>query len=53
MIDLRSRHDRTIRSSKASLEAWRLPQTADASQGMSNLVTVPRAGNISSDVRAG
>ena len=30
-----------------------LPQTADGSHGMSNLLTQPRAGNISSDTRAG
>lgn len=30
-----------------------LASTADASRGASNLSTVPRAGNISSDTRAG
>lgn len=30
-----------------------LPQTADLSEGASNLATKPRAGNISSDARAG
>jgi hypothetical protein len=30
-----------------------LPITADATCGSSNLATVPRAGNISSDFRAG
>jgi hypothetical protein len=30
-----------------------LPATADASDGASNLATQPRAGNISSDTRAG
>jgi hypothetical protein len=30
-----------------------LASTADASRGASNLATVPRAGNISSDTRAG
>ncbi len=30
-----------------------LPNTADATRGSSNLATVPRAGNISSDTRAG
>jgi hypothetical protein len=30
-----------------------LPQTADQSAGFSNLATQPRAGNISSDTRAG
>ena len=30
-----------------------LAKTADASRGASNLATVPRAGNLSSDTRAG
>ncbi|HLX35474.1 MAG TPA: hypothetical protein VKR30_09580 [Candidatus Limnocylindrales bacterium] len=30
-----------------------LAKTADASRGTSNLATVPRAGNVSSDARAG
>ena len=30
-----------------------LPKTADATRGSSNLGTVPRAGNVSSDTRAG
>lgn len=30
-----------------------LPPTADQSAGFSNLATQPRAGNISSDTRAG
>ncbi len=30
-----------------------LPMTVDATRGSSNLATVPRAGNISSDTRAG
>jgi hypothetical protein len=30
-----------------------LPMTADANRGSSNLATVPRAGNISRDTRAG
>jgi hypothetical protein len=30
-----------------------LPMTADATRGSSNLATIPRAGNISSDTRAG
>jgi hypothetical protein len=35
------------------LEVPNLASTADASRGTSNLVTVPRAGNLSSDTRAG
>jgi len=35
------------------LEVPGLPTTADASRGTSNLVTVPRAGNLSTDTRAG
>ena len=34
-------------------EAPNLAQTADASRGASNLSTVPRAGNLSTDTRAG
>jgi hypothetical protein len=30
-----------------------LPKTADATRGMSNLASVPRAGNLSTDTRAG
>jgi hypothetical protein len=30
-----------------------LPMTADQSRGSSNLASVPRAGNLSSDTRAG
>jgi len=30
-----------------------LAKTADASRGVSNLATMPRAGNISTDTRAG
>lgn len=30
-----------------------LPITADADRGSSNLASIPRAGNVSSDMRAG
>lgn len=30
-----------------------LPTTADATRGSGNLATIPRAGNVSSDTRAG
>ena len=53
MVDLRNRQVRNGRSPKASMRSWVLPQTADVSRGMSNLLTQPRAGNISSDTRAG
>jgi len=33
--------------------AQNLAMTADRSRGSSNLATVPRAGNVSSDTRAG
>jgi len=46
--DLRIRRSDVSLSSQAAL-----PSTADASCGMDNLVTQPRAGNISSDTRAG
>ena len=42
------------RWSDKSLERLQpLPITADQSRGSSNLVTVPRAGNISTETRAG
>jgi hypothetical protein len=53
MVDLRNRQVRKSQSTTASLRSWALLQTADGSLGMSNLLTVPRAGNISSDTRAG
>jgi hypothetical protein len=34
-------------------EVPQLAKTGDASRGTSNLATVPRAGNLSSDTRAG
>ena len=34
-------------------EVPNLASTADASRGTGNLATVPRAGNLSSDTRAG
>jgi len=52
MVDPRNRNDRMSRS-RAQDGAQMLPQTADGSRGMSNLATVPRAGNISTDARAG
>jgi hypothetical protein len=33
--------------------SWVLPKTADDSRGSENLSTRPRAGNISTDTRAG
>jgi hypothetical protein len=53
MVDLRNRTYRMTRSSRTLIGAWLLPLTADGFLGMSNLATVPRAGNISSDSRAG
>jgi hypothetical protein len=53
MIDLRNRQVRKTRSPRATSWSRALLQTADASHGMSNLATQPRAGNISSDTRAG
>jgi hypothetical protein len=46
----KSDFDRRILHDGAS---WILPFTADASNGVSNLATRPRAGNISTDTRAG
>lgn len=52
MLD--ARHD-PLRSGRRAryLMVPALPSTADASGGMENLATVPRTGNISSDMRAG
>ena len=36
-----------------AITAPNLAMTADRSRGASNLATVPRAGNVSSDTRAG
>lgn len=50
------RSDRSARPSQsdpASEKGRALLRTADASHGMTNLATVPRAGNISTDTRAG
>lgn len=44
---------RTGRRDPALEGASSLPSTADASHGWINLSTRPRAGNISSDTRAG
>ena len=52
MVDPRNRLNRHVRSLARLRVQW-LPQTADGSLGMTNLATVPRAGNISSDTRAG
>ncbi|CAN5837407.1 hypothetical protein BH23CHL8_BH23CHL8_15650 [soil metagenome] len=53
MEGLRDRLARRHQSIHASQERRRLLQTADATLGMSNLAFVPRAGNISTDTRAG
>jgi hypothetical protein len=44
---------RTPRSEELRTAASSLPMTADATRGSSNLASIPRAGNISSDTRAG
>lgn len=43
----------TGRSARADETASSLPRTADETRGRSNLATTPRAGNISTDARAG
>jgi hypothetical protein len=54
MTDLRRQPDTRIgRSDRASEDDSPLPMTADATCGSSNLVTIPRAGNLSTDTRAG
>lgn len=47
---LRPRLDRSDRTAR---RAASLPTTADATRGAANLATRPRAGNHSSDTRAG
>jgi hypothetical protein len=50
----RSLPDRRIHRSALDLDrSWWLPSTADRTRGSSNLASVPRSGNISSDTRAG
>ena len=44
--------DRIDRSDRADWSSV-LPATADATRGSNNLATIPRAGNISTDTRAG
>ena len=53
MGKIRTRLQRRLQSIRSSLEDRRLLQTADRTLGMSNLASVPRAGNISTDTRAG
>ncbi len=54
MSELRRQPEpRTRRSVRDRLPVSSLPNTADASRGSSNLASLPRAGNISSDTRAG
>ena len=53
MANHRNRKHSTGRSATILQGIGSLPSTADASRGSSNLATVPRAGNISSDTRAG
>ena len=43
----------TGRSTETLVGVCVLPETADETRGSSNLATVPRAGNLSSDTRAG
>ena len=50
---LRNRLHRKLQSIRSSHEDRMLLQTADKTLGMSNLAFVPRAGNISTDTRAG
>jgi hypothetical protein len=46
--------DGIVRSGPARLDRLStLPATVDATRGSSNLATIPRSGNISTDARAG
>lgn len=42
-----------LRSSRSAGPSATLPRTADETHGMTNLASRPRAGNISTDMRAG
>jgi hypothetical protein len=53
MTDHRNPEHLTGRSAWGLDRSRTLPMTADQSRGSSNLATTPRAGNISSDTRAG
>jgi hypothetical protein len=53
MTQRRNPEHLTGRSRQTLARAAWLPMTADQSRGSSNLATVPRAGNMSSDTRAG
>jgi hypothetical protein len=49
----RYRPARSGRSDDPRTSGATLPSTADAARGATNLATIPFAGNISSDTRAG
>jgi len=49
----RTRPGRTGRSDDPRTSGATLPMTADQERGMTNLATIPYAGNISTDTRAG
>jgi hypothetical protein len=53
MIERRERQGRALQSRRMLTQDRRLLRTADRDMGMSNLAFVPRAGNISTDTRAG
>jgi hypothetical protein len=53
MTDHRNPEHLTGRSAWGLQMVPTLPMTADQSRGSSNLATRPRAGNISTDTRAG
>lgn len=53
MTQRRNPEHLTGRSRRAIAWVPCLPMSADQSCGSSNLATVPRAGNLSSDTRAG
>jgi hypothetical protein len=53
MTDRRNPDHLTGRSHRSLDRLLSLPMTADQSRGSSNLATIPRSGNISTDTRAG
>jgi hypothetical protein len=53
MNDRNGQNNRPNRRTRDRVRSSALPKTADQSHGSSNLATQPRAGNISTDTRAG
>lgn len=52
-MPIRLRHPQGSTRSARPFPDATLPKTADETHGSTNLATIPRAGNISTDTRAG